>query len=335
MRLHTVYTEITNRCNLNCSTCYNRSGKNDCTVEISIKQIKQIMQICSRYGAKRFLFSGGEPLLHSHFFDLLKLIRDNPQFDYGFVTNGTLHDAEWVNFLNSQENVTIQISLDGASEETNRLTRGPYHFNEVLSFVGKLHLPRQKPLLKMVVSQHNIGDVEAFYRLAVSLKCMPEFAFIYKSGNGTDNWENKALSAQQKLSVLRLVRELNKEYNLEAYLPKCTVGCPYTKDAEHMSICIKTNGDIQPCQVLYSEKFSIGNIFDFQEDKVLARVNDLLILAQKRLSENYGCEKCILNKGCGRGCLAEAVNNFGDPLAEDGNCLFRKLQFLDMYVTNK
>ena len=106
MRFQTVYTEITNRCNLNCSTCYNRSGLNKSPQEVSLEQIEYILQRCSEYGATRFLFSGGEPTLHSQFHDLLHLLDHYPQFSIGFVTNGTVHDKEFVAFLNT----TLEIS---------------------------------------------------------------------------------------------------------------------------------------------------------------------------------------------------------------------------------
>ena len=332
MKIQTVYTEITNRCNLNCVTCYNSSGRNIHTQEMSIDQIESILKLFSRYGANRFLFSGGEPSLHTHFYDLLQLIDRYPQFSYGFVTNGTVHNEEWIKFLNSHQNITMQISLDGASEETNSLTRGSNNFGRAVDFVSKLRPRAQKPLLKMVVSQNNIDDVEKFYRMAISLDCVPEFAFIYKSGNGAEVWEQKNLSPQQKLSVIKTVRSLNREYDIDAYLPMCTVRCPYTSDSEHMSICIKTSGSIQPCQSLYSEDFSIGNVLGFDEQDFLRRVDRIINIAKERLACDYGCKKCLLQTGCGKGCLAQAVNNFGDPLAQDGDCLFRKLQFLDMYA---
>ena len=332
MKFKTVYIEITNRCNLNCSTCYNRSGLNKITKEISVEQIDHILNLCSKYGASRFLFSGGEPSLQSQFHNLLKLIDSYPQFDFGFVTNGTVHDEVWIDFLNSHDNVTLQVSLDGANEESNRLTRGANNFEKAVEFVKKIHNSTQKPLLKMVISQKNLYCAEDFYHFAVSLGCIPEFAFIYRSGNGSDDWDSKALSAQQKLSVLRMVRTLNEKYGIQAYLPKCTVRCPYSVGADQMSVCIKTNGMIQPCQTLYSDDYSIGNIFDFQEDEVVERVNALVSIAKQRLSQDYGCEKCLLHSACGKGCMAQAVNIFGNPLASDGDCLFRKLQFLDMYV---
>ncbi|MBO5306002.1 MAG: radical SAM protein [Clostridia bacterium] len=332
MNIKTVYSEITNRCNLNCATCYNRSGLNKVTREMTLEQIEQILAFGMRHGARRFLFSGGEPSLHSDFHGLLALLDRRPDLEFGFVTNGTVHDAVWIDFLNSHDNVTLQVSLDGADEESNRLTRGAGSFARAVEFVKKIHLPTQKPLLKMVISKNNLSRVEDFYRLAVTLGCMPEFAFIYRSGNGSDDWESKAPSAQEKLAVLKLVKRLNEEYGLDAYLPRCTVRCPFSAGAEQMSVCIKTNGRIQPCQALYGDAYSLGNVFDLCEDELLARTDALVELARARVGTDYGCEKCLLRAGCGKGCMAEAANLFGNPLADDGACLFRKLEFLDTYV---
>ena len=51
-------------------------------------------------------------------------------------------------------------------------------------------------------------------------------------------------------------------------------------------------------------------------------------MVQKRYQMDYGCKKCILNKNCGKGCagLAAMLNN--DILTDDGDCEFRKLQFV-------
>ena len=210
MKIRTVYIEITNRCNLNCVTCYNRSGLNRETRELSIEQIEHIIHTLSVYGANRFLFSGGEPSLHSRFHELLSMTDCYPDYAFGFVTNGTNHDPIWIDYLNTHKNLTLQISLDGANGEQNRLTRGAGHFDRALAFAKQIHNADIKPLLKMVISQSNVHAVEDFYRLALSCGFIPEYAFIYKSGNGSDEWNSKALSPQQKLKVLKLIDKLNK-----------------------------------------------------------------------------------------------------------------------------
>ena len=332
MKIKTVYIEITNRCNLNCRTCYNRSGLNQTTQEISVEQLERIMNTLSRYGADRFLFSGGEPSLHSQFHELLTLTDRYPQYSFGFVTNGTRHDPVWIDYLNTHSNMTLQISLDGANEAQNCLTRGNGNFEKALNFAKKIHNPSMKPLLKMVVSQSNFDGVEDFYKLALSVGCVPEFAFIYKSGNGSEHWESKALSAQQKIKILKLVDKLNREYDTDAYLPKCTVTCPFVSMSGEMSVCVKTDGSLQPCQSLYDAVFTLGNLFDFSEEKMLERLRWLQSIANQRTKQDFGCQKCLLRHNCGRGCMAEAFLLSSDPLDNDESCMFRKLQLLDFEI---
>ena len=331
MKIKTVYIEITNRCNLNCRTCYNRSGMNRETQELSVSEIEQIMNTLSRYGANRFLFSGGEPSLHSHFHELLEMTLRYPQYSYGFVTNGTNADPVWIEYLNSHSNLTLQISLDGANEAQNCLTRGKGNFEKAIAFAKQIKNPDLKPLLKMVISQSNLVGVEDFYRLALSLGCIPEYAFIYRSGNGSDDWESKTLSTNQKIQAMKQIEKLNQEYKIDAFMPKCTIKCPFASPngSETLSLCIKTDGSIQPCQTLYDARFTLANALDFQEQTFLNNLNTILPTAKKRATTDFGCNRCMLKSVCGRGCMAEAFLMTGDPLGDDQNCLYRKIQFLN------
>lgn len=335
MNVETVYIEITNRCNFNCRTCYNRSGLNHETVEISTDGIKDIIALFSSYGAKRFLFSGGEPTLHSEFDRILDIIESRTDLSFGLVTNGSSRNPKLIDFLNRAQNVTLQISLDGSNEEENAKTRGAGHFGMVLRFVNMIKNPALKPLLKMVVSQSNLHDAENFYRLAVSLGCIPEFAFIYRSGNAQSGWEDKAVSPLNKLKLLKLIDNLNEEYGISAFLPFCTSTCPFTNSDSKMSVAIKSDGSIQPCQTLYSNEFSLGNAFSFNRSEFEANLQKLIALAKMRTSLDFGCVKCMLKEACGRGCMAEAFNITGNPLGDDGGCAFRKMQFIGYQIAKQ
>lgn len=328
MRVKTVYTEITNKCNLNCRSCYNRSGLNNERREITKEQLTGIIELFIVYGLNRFLISGGEPTLHSEFDAVLDLIDEYPQLSFGIVTNGTVHNRKLIETLNNRRNFNVQISLDGSCEKQNAKTRGAGHFQSAVEFAKKIHNPDMKPLLKMVISQSNYDDIENFYRLAESLYCIPEYTFIYKSGNGEYCWEDKCLSAQQKLKALKMIDELNHEFHTEASLPLCTSKCPYADNVENLSLCVKADGSIQPCQMLYSANYFLGNVFDFDKDSFLERLTYISSLAKARLDIDFSCGKCMLKEVCGKGCMADAFNLNGDPLADDGDCDFRKLQFI-------
>lgn len=329
MNVKTVYIEITNQCNLNCQTCYNRSGLNLVKKELSMEQIQKIVAILSNYGANRFLFSGGEPSLYSEFDRLLSWIGSHPEFSFGFVTNGSSRNPSFIHLLKSSPNVSLQISLDGSSEEQNKKTRGAGHFEHAVEFAKMVKSPVQRPLLKMVISQKNLSDVEPFYRLAASLGCIPEFAFIYKCGNAVIDWEGKRVSAQDKIKILNQIYRLNQEYEMDAFLPRCTSTCPFVHGANNLSVCVKTDGSIQPCQSLYSSDYTLGNALHFDEQEFAQNLGHLCAIARKRASSDFGCAKCMLNRVCGRGCMAEAVLLTGDPLGNDEGCLYRKLQLLN------
>ncbi len=165
MKVKTVYVEITNQCNLNCRTCYNRSGLNRERRELSAARLEEILQVFLPYGLERFLLSGGEPTLHTEFDSVLDLVGKYPQISFGVVTNGTNPNRKLAGYVNDGK-MSLQISLDGSCEEENAKTRGPGNFEKTIAFARQIHNTKEPPLLKMVLSQQNRGDLEAFYRLA-------------------------------------------------------------------------------------------------------------------------------------------------------------------------
>lgn len=328
MKIKTIYTEITNQCNLNCATCYNRSGLNKEVKELSKEQIGNILKTFLPLGLNRFLLSGGEPTLHSEFEGILDFITDYPQLSFGIVTNGTNHNKKLIHLLNTCDNLTLQVSLDGSDEFHNAKTRGSRNYQKAVGFLQQLEIKDKKPLLKMVISQNNLEDVESFYRLALTLGCTPEFAFIYKSGNGAAVWEAQQVSPQDKLKVLKLVARLNQELDVQAFLPLCDDKCPFTGQVQEISPCIKVDGSIQPCQMLYDTPYTIGSLHNFSAETLDAGMERICRQAKARLHVDYQCGTCLLNGNCEKGCMASAVMLHGDPMGDDGECQFRKLQLL-------
>lgn len=333
MKISTAYIEITNQCNLNCATCYNRSGTNLLRRELSFSQIEGIIATLLPLGTRRFLFSGGEPTLHTEFDKVLSLIDTHSDLSFGIVTNATTGTKSLADAVNSHSNLTLQISLDGACEETNALTRGKGNFEKAMEFARSIRNTGGNPLLKMVISKNNYEDIERFYLLARSLGFTPEFAYVYRSGNGSDDWENKALTAREKFAALKLIERLNTELECKAFLPRCTVKCPLFSAEHTLSVCIKVDGSIQPCQGLYDGKFTVGNILSFDKNEFDDKMAKIVSLAKERVGSDFSCSKCILRDTCGKGCMANADQLTGNPLGDDDGCEFRKLQFVGCGLT--
>ena len=133
MRVKVIYVEITNQCNLNCRTCYNRSGLNKERKEVSKAQLITMIEKFLPYGLHRVILSGGEPTLHTSFHDVLGLVDQYPNLSFGVVTNGTNPDGKLIEMLNTRKNLTLQVSLDGSREEQNEKTRGKGNFEKARS----------------------------------------------------------------------------------------------------------------------------------------------------------------------------------------------------------
>ena len=326
MRISHAYIEITNSCNLNCRSCYNRSGTGHLRQELSCSDFSRIAdRLIGEFGCRRISLSGGEPTLNSEFDEILdkSLSLDAKT---AVVTNGTTSCEKLIGSYNSSD-MTIQISLDGSCEEINSITRGKGNFAKTVRFIEKLDKKRT-PLLKMVVSKINLTDVPDFFEFALSLGCIPGFDFITPIGNANDVWEDLGLAAKEKLNVLRTVDALNKKHNVSAHLPLCTSSCPLSDPGTEMSILIKVNGEVYPCQMLYNEKYCLGNILYDDISVFDEAIEKISAIAKTREQTDFGCKRCLARDICKKGCMAFAEMKSGDPLGDDGECLYRKLQLL-------
>ena len=118
----TIY--MTDKCNLNCSYCYERSNESsfDGSNELDIESFKRNMIFFLdnfEYSDSIALsFFGGEPLLKYNLIEdcvhFCEELSDsyNVNFSFGMTTNGTLINSEIADFL-ARHNFSIVISIDG------------------------------------------------------------------------------------------------------------------------------------------------------------------------------------------------------------------------------
>ena len=95
-----------------------------------------------------------------------------------------------------------------------------------------------------------------------------------------------------------------------------------------MSVLIKVNGEVYPCQMLYNEKYCLGNILYDDISVFDAAMEKISAIAKTREQTDFGCKRCLARDICKKGCMAFAEMKSGDPLGDDGECLYRKLQLL-------
>jgi MoaA/NifB/PqqE/SkfB family radical SAM enzyme len=115
--LKRVYVEVTNKCNLNCSTCM-RNVWDVSYGHISTKVFERILVSLEQYPEWPELFLGGygEPLSHPKILQLIEQAKGRG-FRVSMITNGVLLTQEFAKRLIDLKLDMLWVSLDGASSE--------------------------------------------------------------------------------------------------------------------------------------------------------------------------------------------------------------------------
>jgi len=152
--------QITDRCNLRCRHCYIGDGHHQ---DLLINQIQRVLKEFEEIQGLRLLLSGGEPLLHPHFWKINEILRS-----YGFrsvlLSNGTKITKEAAQKLLVHE---VQLSLDGMKEGHDSL-RGKDTFDQVLKAMDYLQRANIQVSVATMIHRKNLEEFDQLASLLQS-----------------------------------------------------------------------------------------------------------------------------------------------------------------------
>lgn len=133
-----VAWQITNECNLACLHCIEESGpgkafKDELGREEALGVIDQLME----HEVPYLSFSGGEPMLHPHFFEMVERVTARGS-QLKIETNGHYLTPESCARLRDLEVKAVQVSLDGASSATFGRMRVRGEFDKTVQGIRNL-----------------------------------------------------------------------------------------------------------------------------------------------------------------------------------------------------
>ena len=325
-----VFWEITERCNLKCPYCRREGYSRDFSLEESLFTVDSIAE---KY-KPILVFSGGEPLLYPHLFEVAEYARKKG-LNTALATNSTLIDRNLAEKIKQIGFHRVAVSLDGASQELNDVLRGGGAFSKTLAALEYLRFQEVELQINSTVFRRNYKDILSLYRLCLDLgvKALHIFAFV-PTGCGMSVPKEERLSAQEYEGFLNQMAGFSSESKIEIKLT-CA---PHYQRVLSVSqrrlvksrakgclagtgVCfISARGEIYPCGYL---KLSAGNILkkpfrDIWEESVLFR---------SLRNESYlkgKCGICEFVGICG-GCRARAYSDTGDYLQEEPDCAYRPL----------
>jgi len=285
-----VNFDITHRCPLRCKTCnvWKRNSKVD--EELSLEELKKIMENIKDWGIDHVSFAGGETLVRKD--DIIELIAfaSSMNMRTDLITSGYLLDKKTCERILKAKVSKISLSLDGAKKETHDFIRGKGNYHKVIK-VAK-NLIRLKADLKSnvelefttVVTRYNFTELVDIFNLMQNLGfdyinyqvITPDNTFTkgleyYRGFYESDFWIKRNDLNLLKIISFRLVKlkKTGKIRNTRDYLlmmpeyfekrekfnvGKCIVGFSYLN--------IDPYGNISVCGLGPNLNMNDGNLID-------------------------------------------------------------------------
>ena len=152
--------QITDRCNLRCRHCYiGDSLLQDLPLEKVQKMLKEFEEI----QGLRLLLSGGEPLLHPHFWEINEVLREHA-FRSVLLSNGAMITKEIAKRLRIHE---VQVSLDGMKEGHESI-RGKGTFEKTLYAIDHLQAANIRVSIATMIHRKNLDQFDSLASLIQS-----------------------------------------------------------------------------------------------------------------------------------------------------------------------
>lgn len=166
--LHTLFFEVTSRCNALCDHCGSRctASKRD---ELSSQDFKKVLDnVAENFGTKAIMLNitGGEPLMRKDLFEITEYA-DSLGFKWGLVTNGMLITDDVISKMKETHMSTITISLDGMKKTHEEFRHVPGCFDRIISAIEKLKDGNfiEHIQVTFIATKNNIYELPEVYRL--------------------------------------------------------------------------------------------------------------------------------------------------------------------------
>jgi radical SAM protein with 4Fe4S-binding SPASM domain len=299
-----VHLQVADRCNHTCQHCYQVQGEKG---EMSLDEVKGVLDDLAAQGVLQLSVSGGEATLRRDLLDILRYARSK-RFAIRLYTNAFLVDEAMADGLAAVGLYEVHVSVySDIEDEHDAVTRVPGSHRRTLAGVRAMRARSMRVVLKCPATSLAPAGAAGVERIAKELGCS------FAPGSDITPMENGSLEplrvAQPFEALVRAgiitpwVPSENDAKRRESKLrgPSCGVG--------RSSVVVLPNGDVLPCT---DTPRAVGNLTRDTLRDVLERP-DLSLFRTLTTADVHGCRDCDLLPACER-CHATALHEAGDYL---------------------
>ena len=344
-----VVWNSTRTCNLKCRHCYMSSDAKKYQNELTTAEAKQFIDDLADFNVPVLLFSGGEPLIRSDFFELAdyaakKGVRPT------LSTNGTLITPEVARKIKDIGVGYVGISLDGLREVNDKFRGKAGAFEAAMNGIKNCVAVDQRVGLRFTINHHNIEELENIFDFIeeenINRVC---FYHLVYSGRGNQMMDEDVTAEESRRAmdiIIRRTRDfeergLKKEIltvdnhcdGVYMYLKALQEG----KDelAQQIKKYISMNGgnrsgmafaEVDPLGYVHPDQFTqhhtfgnvrerkFGDIWQDTTNPIMAGLKDRKPLLKGR------CSKCKFLDNCNGNFRTRAEARTGDFWESDPSC---------------
>ena len=315
-RLQSAFLHVTSRCNLDCIGCYSYENERNMKADLSLDEIKKILDNLVSSGLSKLTISGGEPFMRNDIIDILRYAKEDLGIeDVTCISNGF---AEVSTYLEAGQYVDLlKFSLD-ACDDSSATIRPNSIFNPIITAITVLKDAGINVAITFTIHKKNfdkLGELpDLVNRLGVSCNLS---VLTIPSTNG----KKSAFTFDDDDFNLMYEHAKNNSFDIpiEDNVIDSGLSCSLLCGAGTSTVSISSVGDVYPCHFFngYTE-FFMGNSL---ENDIVGIVNsEANIFASMTVDDLEQCKGCDVRYFCGGGCRFRGYADFGDTKGHDRIC---------------
>jgi radical SAM protein with 4Fe4S-binding SPASM domain len=336
----TLTLAITEGCNLRCAHCWVDAALSPLTGHVATPVLRRLMEEFAAMGGEKICFTGGEPLCHPDWQDILGHARTLGFAGVSLQTNSMLIGEAEVAALCRFDfpGLSVQISLDGGAAPSHDRVRGAGAFQGAMVGLERLVKSGLGPRITLFFTemQHNLEELPAVLELAagLGLSAVVSGALVL-CGRASTGSSLAPADPDQYASLLQRYdtdprfRQLYEELGTTAALAwrKVNAG-PATGCTFAQNPYLTPRGVLYPCVLCHADEFAVSKVFEKGLASALIEGtplwSSLARISRSRAAKNPACRKCLELETCAGGCMGRAWGSCGNLLAVDDRCEVRK-----------
>ncbi|MBV5341036.1 MAG: radical SAM protein [Deltaproteobacteria bacterium] len=331
---------ITDACNLMCCHCWVRSGETLSATHVPLRALCHVIEEFATIGGNGIRITGGEPLCHPHWLDIVQFSRSLSFKTVVIQTNAMLLRDDHIARLRELDfpGFSIQVSLDGVTPLTHDLVRGEGAYSGAMQGIMKLVQEGlgQRIAIFFTEMHHNLHEIPELLDFADRLEIgSVSTGSMVLCGRAS---ETSLISQPEVGQYLELLDRYGSDARFRALYDKLgTVAALewWRGDTVRHGSCtfvenpyLTQAGRLYPCLLCHTDEFSVTSVFEkglavaFNEGAPLW--SSLLRISRSRADSIPECQDCPGKRLCAGGCMGRAWGSYGTLLCTDDRCESRR-----------